>query len=158
MSYIANLRSLIGHTPLVTAAVGCVIYQEGRFLLQQRADSGLWGTSGGLVEPGESITQTLVREVREELGIIPLYPEFVGLYAGNERRYVYPNDDVCYSVISIFLVRDFAGTPRVCSPEVSAIRWFPIHRLPPDRDLHAPDVQPIHNAISYLKYGQYYIC
>jgi A/G-specific adenine glycosylase len=52
--------------------VVAVIERNGRFLVQQRPPggllAGLWEFPGGKVEPGESLTAALRREVREELG------------------------------------------------------------------------------------------
>src|SRR5262245_10320768 len=37
-------------------------------LLMRRSDNGHWGLPGGYLEPGESVTQATVREVREKSG------------------------------------------------------------------------------------------
>jgi A/G-specific adenine glycosylase len=54
-------------------AVVAIIARDGRYLIQQRADkgllAGLWEFPGGKVEPGESLTAALKREVREEVGV-----------------------------------------------------------------------------------------
>lgn len=55
-------------------AAGCVIVAEdtGRWCLQQRSDTvtdpGVWSTWGGGVEPGETLEQTVRRELAEEGG------------------------------------------------------------------------------------------
>jgi len=53
-------------------AVVAVIEKDGRILIQKRPSRGLladlWEFPGGKVEPGESLTTALRREVREELG------------------------------------------------------------------------------------------
>jgi A/G-specific adenine glycosylase len=53
-------------------AVVAVIEKDGRILIQKRPSRGLladlWEFPGGKVEPGESLTAALRREVREELG------------------------------------------------------------------------------------------
>jgi A/G-specific adenine glycosylase len=50
-----------------------VIEKNGRVLLQERPAggllAGLWEFPGGKVEPGESLTAALRREIREELGV-----------------------------------------------------------------------------------------
>ena len=54
-------------------AVVAVIEKDGRILIQKRPSRGLladlWEFPGGKVEPGESLTAALRREVREELGV-----------------------------------------------------------------------------------------
>lgn len=55
-------------------AAGCIIVAEdtGRWCLQQRSDSvtdpGVWSTWGGGREPGETLEQTVRRELAEEGG------------------------------------------------------------------------------------------
>jgi A/G-specific adenine glycosylase len=53
--------------------VVAVIEKDGQVLLQERAAggllAGLWEFPGGKVEPGESLTAALRREIREELGV-----------------------------------------------------------------------------------------
>jgi A/G-specific adenine glycosylase len=53
--------------------VVAVIERRGRFLLQERPAggplAGLWEFPGGKVEPGESLTAALRREIREEIGV-----------------------------------------------------------------------------------------
>lgn len=52
--------------------VGAVILRDGVVLCARRAEGGpqggLWEFPGGKVEPDESPTEALVREIREELG------------------------------------------------------------------------------------------
>lgn len=57
-------------------AVSAVIIQDGKILLVKRGvepNKDLWSLPGGSIEPGETIDEALVREVREEthLNVIP---------------------------------------------------------------------------------------
>jgi 8-oxo-dGTP diphosphatase len=58
---------------LVLVAACALIDTDGRVLLAQRpagrAMAGLWEFPGGKVEAGERPEQTLIRELKEELGI-----------------------------------------------------------------------------------------
>ena len=58
----------------IKAAGGCIIAKDThRILLQQRTMNGTyprnWGFFGGKVENSENISQTLLREITEELDI-----------------------------------------------------------------------------------------
>ena len=58
---------------IVTVAACALIDADGRVLLAQRPEgkpmAGLWEFPGGKVELGETPEQTLIRELKEELGI-----------------------------------------------------------------------------------------
>jgi 8-oxo-dGTP diphosphatase len=58
---------------LVLVAACALIDPDGRVLLAQRPAgkpmAGLWEFPGGKVEPGERPEQSLIRELKEELGI-----------------------------------------------------------------------------------------
>jgi 8-oxo-dGTP diphosphatase len=59
---------------LVLVAACALIDPDGRVLIAQRpagkAMAGLWEFPGGKVERGEAPEQTLIRELKEELGIV----------------------------------------------------------------------------------------
>ena len=52
--------------------VGAIIIQNGKILIVRRGSEpgkGKWSVPGGLVELGETVKQTVVREVKEECGL-----------------------------------------------------------------------------------------
>jgi 8-oxo-dGTP diphosphatase len=59
---------------LVLVAACALIDPDGRVLLAQRPEgksmAGLWEFPGGKVEPGERPELSLIRELKEELGIV----------------------------------------------------------------------------------------
>jgi ADP-ribose pyrophosphatase YjhB (NUDIX family) len=66
-------------TPRV--GVGAAIFDgDGRILLQQRTDSGLWALPVGFCEVGETPAAGIAREVHEEMGLIVRPDRLIGVY------------------------------------------------------------------------------
>ncbi|HLY18674.1 MAG TPA: NUDIX hydrolase [Bryobacteraceae bacterium] len=52
--------------------MGALIFNRGRILLVERGNEplkGLWSLPGGALEPGETLQEGIIREVREETGL-----------------------------------------------------------------------------------------
>ncbi len=69
-------------TPHMDVTAGIIWNDDGQLLISQRLPEGLlgglWEFPGGKVEPGETLTECLQRELREELGIeVEVGPLFV---------------------------------------------------------------------------------
>ena len=102
--------------------VGAVIIDQDRVLLIQRGNEpmkGHWSLPGGLLELGESLTEGVQREVREETGLIVEVLELVELldriFRQDERvRYHY--------VIADYLCRVVGGDLKANS-DADAVRW-----------------------------------
>jgi 8-oxo-dGTP diphosphatase len=66
----------------VIPCVGAVIKDDrGRLLLIKRGHApgaGLWSLPGGRIEPGETDTEALVREMREETGLVIEAGQLIG--------------------------------------------------------------------------------
>ena len=134
LPYIRRLRRYIGHakTPLVYAS-SIIADGHGAILFQRRADFGdaWWGLPGGLLEPGESITQTAVRETREETGLAIEAGRLVGLYTSPDFDVTYPNGDQVQQITACFATRTVGGALRPQAGEIVELRYFPPDALPP---------------------------
>jgi 8-oxo-dGTP diphosphatase len=105
-------------------AVSAAIVRDGQVLLVQRARppaSGLYSLPGGVVEVGETLTEAVVREVREETS---LTIEPVAL-AGFRESILRDADGRIerHFVILPFAARWLAGEPRL-NEELSDARWL----------------------------------
>ena len=106
--------------PLV--GVGAVIVEAERVLLVRRGTEplkGHWSLPGGLLEVGESLTEGVKREVREETGLVVEPVELIELLdrihrEDNRVRYHY--------VIADYLCRVAGGVLRAAS-DADAVRW-----------------------------------
>lgn len=77
--------------PSVTAVVRD---KEGRLLVIHKTDNDLWALPGGGHDIGESIADTVVREVVEETGITVEIDSIVGLYTSPEHVLAYDDGEV----------------------------------------------------------------
>lgn len=102
--------------------VGAMIEHGGLVLVAQRkcADlNGKWEFPGGKVEPGETHSEALKREIAEELGVEIEVGSLVGTNTFSVRHQVYQLH--VYSAVILH------GSPK--SDEHSSITWVPIDEL-----------------------------
>lgn len=115
---------------VVRAGVGVIILdKEGRILLEKRSDCGFWGIPGGSVEPGESVAQTAVREIKEETGLTVRVTGLFGVYSAAKCRLVTYPERVVQLVDSIVEAKIVRGRLK-CSHESEELAFFPLDRLP----------------------------
>jgi ADP-ribose pyrophosphatase YjhB (NUDIX family) len=108
---------------LVPAASAIVVDGRGRILLHRRTDNEYWSIPGGAMEPGESIAETVVREVREETGIDVRVEKLLGVYS-NPRHVVAYDDGEVRQQFSVCFLCTAVGGELTTSSETSEARFF----------------------------------
>lgn len=92
----------------VHVAAAAIVDAMGRVLLTRRANEahqgGLWEFPGGKLEPEEAVAEALERELREELGIVPLLSRPLICV---EHEY----EDL-HVRLDVWLVSGWSGTPQ----------------------------------------------
>ena len=131
MSYIADLRKLVGNLPIIgVGATTLAFNKSGEILLNLRSDTGTWGIPGGSMELYEDIRETAVRELKEEAGITAVSLELVDVLSGKDYYFEYPNGDKMCNVIVLFKVLNYSGEIRVSDNESRELKFFPLNDLP----------------------------
>jgi ADP-ribose pyrophosphatase YjhB (NUDIX family) len=133
MSYLDVTGKPVRAPSEVRAGVSAVILNEcGELLLEERSDFGFWGLPGGALNVGESIDQTVMREVLEETGLRVVVKRLVGVYS-DPRQYgvvSYPDGNVFQTVVFCLECVSESGQLRLSS-ESTDIGYFPVDALPP---------------------------
>jgi len=104
---------------LVLVAACALIDADGRVLIAQRPPgksmAGLWEFPGGKVEPGEAPEHSLIRELREELGIVVEAECLAPLTFASHR---YPD---FHLLMPLYVCRRWQGL--VGAREQQALKW-----------------------------------
>jgi 8-oxo-dGTP diphosphatase len=105
--------------PLLLVAACALIDSDGRVLIAQRPDgknmAGLWEFPGGKIEKGERPEDTIIRELREELGIM-VREACLAPFVFASHSY-----EAFHLLMPLFLCRRWEGT--VVPLEGQAIKW-----------------------------------
>ncbi|WP_301125822.1 NUDIX hydrolase [Streptomyces cacaoi] len=111
--------------PSVTAVVRNA---AGELLLIHKTDNDLWALPGGGHDIGESISDTVVREVEEETGIQVVVAGVVGLYTDPQHVMAYDDGEVRQQFSICFRAEPVSGTLRTSS-ESKEVCWVPASGL-----------------------------
>lgn len=108
--------------------VAALIIQGDHILLGRRSSGrpfypNVWDVFGGHIEPEEQPVETLVRELQEELGIMPKqWMELEIIRESVPEQDGMPSHDL---VVHLYCVTDWTGIPVNHQPEEhSVIQWF----------------------------------
>ena len=131
MGYIHELRKVVGNKPLImVGATLLVLNKKNHLLMIKRTDNNRWGVPGGAMELGESLEETVKREVREEIGVDVKDLELFGVYSGQELYYKYPSGAEVYNVSVVYIIRNFNEEVIVNPDEHSEYKYFDVRNLP----------------------------
>ena len=116
---------------IILVAACALVDPDGRVLLAERpagkSMAGLWEFPGGKVEPGERPEDTLIRELKEELGITVSEACLAPLTFAS---HAYPD---FHLLMPLFVCRRWEGT--VTAQEAQKLVWVKPNRL---RDYKMP--------------------
>jgi 8-oxo-dGTP diphosphatase len=137
--------------PVTEVAAGILLDSQQRFLMGQRPVgkpyAGYWEFPGGKVEAGETLFQTLQRELQEELGIT--------IHSSIDLMTIEHDYPHAYVRIHVSVIRDWTGEPTGC--ENQALSWQDLNRdqlsVEPLLPAALPMIQQLKQLYAEIKTG-----
>jgi 8-oxo-dGTP diphosphatase len=98
------------HSVSVAAAI---VNDHGQVLAVRRRDNGHWEPPGGILELDETVHEGLIREIREETGVVVEAEALTGVYKNMERGII----------ALVFRCHIASGNPGP-TDEAAEVRWM----------------------------------
>jgi 8-oxo-dGTP pyrophosphatase MutT (NUDIX family) len=137
----ARLARDLGYVSAKVGADAAIFDDEERILLVHRSDDLRWGLVSGWVDPGETPAETVVREVKEEVGLDATVLELVDAIGCPAGTLAGP-----HGLVSVlYLCSVGPGSIRICHESIDAqyraiddvTEWHSHHQLLARRALEA---------------------
>ena len=119
---------------VVPSVVAIVQDEDGRVLMIHKTDNDKWALPGGGHEIGESIAETVVREVKEETGYDVEVETITGTYTDPGHVMAYDDGEVRQQFSLAFRAKLLGGSSKT-SDESDRVEWVDSEKLD-ELDLH----------------------
>ena len=129
--YLKELRKRTNHMPLLLPHSVVVLFNdEGKVLLEERADDGYFDFPGGGIDLKETAEEAAYRELLEETGLVADKLELFKVYSGEITHYVYFNGDEIYGIDLVYTCHKYHGelTPQL--EEVKSLKFYDLKAMP----------------------------
>lgn len=102
------------------------VFRDNQILLVKEREDGLWTLPGGWADVGESPSEAVVKEIREESGYLTRVVKLLAVYDRNKQGHP-PHP--CY-VYKLFFLCELIGGSALPSIETEAVDFFPEDGIP----------------------------
>ena len=132
MDYWQRIRQAVGkETVIIPGATGAVVF-EGKILLVRHNLLKKWQIPGGVQEIGESIQQTVQREIKEELNLDLTAGPLISVYSHPKWTIELPDGSKIQQLTFFFMMEGEISPVTIQASEISAYRFFAPDDIPDD--------------------------
>ena len=112
----------------VGASALIFVVARDRILMTQRADNSRWCLPGGGMDPGESASETCIREVMEETGLQVQVTRLIGVYSTPDMLIEYLDGNKVQPV-SFSFEAEITGGELGLSDETIDFGWYTVAEI-----------------------------
>jgi len=102
---------------------GIIINDKNEILLVKNPRKG-WEYPGGIVEPGETVPQGLIREIKEETGVDVEIINIVGIYSNTKMKKGYNGVEEIPTIVNIDFICKYIPGDLTTSDESAEVKWY----------------------------------
>ena len=136
----------------IQPAARAVIFDErGRILLIRRGDNKQWALPAGGMEPDESVTECMAREVWEETGLTVETSVAFAIYS--EPRFTAPTRPDAQLLTVAYRVDEWSGGLNRITDETDDARWFTVDELRSLPDLMLMYLETVEDCLAVGEVG-----
>jgi len=103
------------------------VFREGRLLLVREAEDGGWTFPGGWAEVGQSASESVEREVREESGYLVKAVKLLACWDRNRH----PHPPIPFHAYKLLFHCEITGGAPAISSETTEVAFFAENEIPP---------------------------
>jgi 8-oxo-dGTP diphosphatase len=120
-SRVSILSFLFGVRPVIT--VDAIVERDSKFLLIKRKNPPFgWALPGGFMDTGETVQEAVIRELREETGLMADKIKLINVVSDPKR------DPRFHAVSIVFAVMSFTGE-ACAADDASELDWFSFEEI-----------------------------
>ena len=147
--------SLMVPSYIVPAARAVILDDRGRILLIRRGDNKQWALPAGGMEPGESVTECMAREIWEETGLVVESSVAFAIYS--EPRFTAPTRPEAQLLTVGYRVDEWRGDLQTTTDETDDARWFTVEELRELGDLMGMYLETVEDCLEVGEGGGFVV-
>lgn len=132
MEYWQRIRQAVGKEAIIIPSAAGAIVHEGKILLVRHNLLKKWQIPGGLQEIGESIQQTVQREIKEELGLDLVTDSLISVYSQPKWMIKFPNESKLQQLLFFFSMKGEISPVKIQTNEIADYHFFAPEEVPED--------------------------
>jgi 8-oxo-dGTP diphosphatase len=107
----------------IVASGGIITNDRDEILLVKNPRKG-WEYPGGIIEPGETLPQGLVREIKEETGVDVEIVNIVEIYSNTKKKKGYNGVEEVPTIVNIDFICKYISGVLSTSNESIEVKWL----------------------------------